>query len=89
MTLLVAIETLDLGQVWGRARLGHVASGQSSSVGPGSRASVHRYWYVIKVSRGIGRVVLRTWRLSGRGVLSPILLVGSERGALILVGASA
>ena len=65
--------------------MGYVASEWSSSVGPRPCTSVHWYRYVVEVSRGVGRVVLGAWCLHRQGVLSPILLIGPRRGALVLV----
>ena len=88
MTLFVAVEAFNFGQVWGWARLGHITFKRSSFIGSDSCTGIHWHGYVVKVPWGVGRVVLRTWRLSGRGVLSPVL-IRSEGGALTLVCASA
>ena len=86
MPLLIAVETLDLGLVWRGMCLGHIAYEWSLSVGPRTCASIHWYGYVIKIPRGVGRIILGARYLRGRGILSPIL-IGSLRGALVLIRA--
>ena len=69
--------------------MGYVASEWSSPVRSCSCTSVHWYRHIIKAPWGVGGVVLRARCLRGHSVLSPILLVGSRRGALVLVRARA